>query len=124
LADTQAPVLITTQRLIEGLPAYEGRIVCLDGQWKHVSPHTQEAPISKVTPANLVYAIYTSGSSGEPKAVAMSHHALGNLLSWQLQNSAHVAAARTLQFASLSFDVSMSPFRKSSPPCAPAGHWS
>ena len=36
----------------------------------------------------------------------MSHRSLCNLLSWQLQTSTHFTPVRTLQFASLSFDVS------------------
>ena len=36
----------------------------------------------------------------------MKHHALCNLVSWQIQNSTLSPGAKTLQFASLSFDVS------------------
>src|SRR5262249_23935560 len=53
---------------------------------------------------NLAYVIYTSGSTGWPKGVAMTHGALCNVINWQLEPP--FAAARTLQFASLSFDVS------------------
>ena len=59
---------------------------------------------TRVSGENLAYVIYTSGSTGWPKGVAMTHGALGNLISWQIANS--FAPARTLQFASLSFDVS------------------
>lgn len=53
---------------------------------------------------NLAYVIYTSGSTGRPKGVAMTHRALRNLVSWQARQMS--GAYRTLQFASLSFDVS------------------
>ncbi|HKV06686.1 MAG TPA: amino acid adenylation domain-containing protein [Thermoanaerobaculia bacterium] len=53
----------------------------------------------------LAYLIYTSGSTGRPKGVAMTCRALENLLAWQ-QREALPGPARTLQFASLSFDVS------------------
>src|SRR5205814_9142668 len=33
LADTQAPVLLTQQRLLGQLPAYGGRTLCLDADW-------------------------------------------------------------------------------------------
>src|SRR4029077_11666021 len=57
---------------------------------------------------NLAYVIYTSGSTGRPKGVAMGHRPLANLLAWQLEHWSETEtapAARTLQFASLSFDV-------------------
>src|SRR5262249_57867693 len=51
------------------------------------------------------YVLYTSGSTGTPKGVAMTHGALANLVVWQTTRSTP-APARTLQFASLGFDVS------------------
>ena len=106
LADTQASVLLTTRRLLERLPEYAGRVVCLDAEWRKASNRTEQAPASAVTAQSLAYAIYTSGSTGKPKAVAISHRSLCNLLAWQLRHFANPAPARTLQFASLSFDVS------------------
>src|SRR5215813_13196004 len=106
LEDTQAPVLLTTWRLLEGLPEYAGRVVCLDNEWEAISSHNAQDPVSAVSGENSAYGIYTSGSTGKPKAVAMSHRSLCNLLSWQLENFADPIPARTLQFASLSFDVS------------------
>jgi non-ribosomal peptide synthetase component F len=41
-----------------------------------------------------------------PKGVAMPHRPLVNLVAWQLRHSALGVGERTLQFASLSFDVS------------------
>ena len=52
----------------------------------------------------LLYIIYTSGSTGRPKGVALPHRAFAHLLPWHLRT--HVGGVRTLQFASLSFDVS------------------
>jgi amino acid adenylation domain-containing protein len=55
---------------------------------------------------NLAYVIYTSGSTGKPKGAAMRHGALTNLIGWQLNASSLSVANRTLQYSSLSFDVS------------------
>src|SRR5690606_32954898 len=45
-------------------------------------------------------------STGFPKGVCMGQRALTNLLVWQSDNSIADSKFRTLQFASLSFDVS------------------
>ena len=56
--------------------------------------------------ARLAYIMYTSGSTGEPKGVAMPQRALVNLIHWQQSQWGDAACARTLQFAALGFDVS------------------
>ncbi len=61
---------------------------------------------AQLQPQNDAYILYTSGSTGRPKGVAMSHAALDNLLAWQLKTSTVGANAKTLQFASIGFDVS------------------
>src|SRR6476469_1147501 len=106
LADTQAPVILTHSHLVSGLPAHQARAVCLDADWETISSHSTENPPSSVSPQNLTYTIYTSGSTGKPKGVPLPHRALVNLIAWQLQNSTLEGPAKTLQFASLSFDVS------------------
>jgi non-ribosomal peptide synthetase component F len=56
--------------------------------------------------SDLAYVIYTSGSTGKPKGVAMVHRALVNLIEWQTAVPTFGLGQRTLQFTSLSFDVS------------------
>ncbi|HYW71139.1 MAG TPA: amino acid adenylation domain-containing protein [Pyrinomonadaceae bacterium] len=104
LADAQARVLLTQSRLLESLPDTATRVLCPENEKEAIGREAEEDPPSRVTSANLAYVIYTSGSTGKPKAVAMPHGALINLIEWQASQSP--GTARTLQFASLSFDVS------------------
>ncbi len=63
-----------------------------------------DPPAVAASPDSPVFHVYTSGSTGVPKGIAMTHRALSNLLSWQRDDSGR--PMRTLQFAALSFDVS------------------
>jgi amino acid adenylation domain-containing protein len=109
LADSRAKVLLTQRSLQDLLPAHQARVLCVDGgsaaPFANSQPETGEAART-LTAENLAYVIYTSGSTGKPKGVAMPHRPLTNLIFWQLQNSVAGHGARTLQFSSLSFDVS------------------
>lgn len=69
-------------------------------------PPRSEARHSESDPSAVAYVLFTSGSTGEPKGIAMPHGALSNLIRYQIELSALPRGARTLQFASLSFDVS------------------
>ncbi len=107
LEDAAAAVLLTQQRLVQLLPKSAATtVVCLDSDWAAIEVESTENLSSAVAPDNLAYVIYTSGSTGKPKGVAMPHRALVNLVEWQVRHSTLGAGARTLQFASLSFDVS------------------
>ncbi len=54
---------------------------------------------------DLVYVLFTSGSTGRPKGVAMGLAPLAHLTAWHAAHARLGQAARTLQFAPLSFDV-------------------
>lgn len=80
LQDTQAPILLTQQFLLAGLPKHTAQVVCLDTDWETIAQQPDATLPSQVTPENLVYIIYTSGSTGKPKGVAVEHRQLCNYL--------------------------------------------
>lgn len=61
-------------------------------------------PRSGVSADHLAYVMYTSGSTGNPKGVALCHRTLVNLLEWN--HATMGSAPRILQFATMSFDAS------------------
>lgn len=107
LRDSMARVVLT-QRDLEArlLPGDCPHLLCVDADCPEIGPGAEENPCSFITPDNLAYLTYTSGSTGQPKAVAMHHRPLVNLVRFQIQSSGAGSPPRTLQFASLSFDVS------------------
>src|SRR5439155_4618136 len=80
LEDTQAPVLVTQQRLIRQFPKHCAQTVCLDAGWEAIAQEDEECVVSGTTADNLAYVIYTSGSTGRPKGVAVPHRAVNRLV--------------------------------------------
>jgi amino acid adenylation domain-containing protein/non-ribosomal peptide synthase protein (TIGR01720 family) len=79
LDDGRPPVVITQRSLRERLVGYEGQVLCLE---EGESPLREEdaPPAVTVGPGDLAYVLYTSGSTGVPKGVAVHHGAVLNLL--------------------------------------------
>lgn len=106
LQDSHAAVLVTQENLLSVFPDIATPALLIDKDWSNGTRLNQENPDNLTTPENLSYLIYTSGSTGKPKGVAMVHRPLVNLIDWQSRDSRVSAEDKTLQFTSLSFDVS------------------
>lgn len=105
IEDSGAPVLLTQRALRSSVPdGYPGQVLLLDEQPAEHVPAAED--LLGHSGRDLGYVIYTSGSTGRPKGVAMPQSALDNLVAWQLRRPQFSPGARTLQFSSLSFDVS------------------
>jgi amino acid adenylation domain-containing protein len=107
LEDAEVPILLTEQPLLAGLPEHGAKVVCLDSGWGAIARESADDPICSTMPENLAYVIYTSGSTGRPKGVPVSHGSIAeHCLTVQGRYELH-SSDKVLQFASLSFDVSL-----------------
>ncbi len=106
-------LLVTTSGLLAGLPA--GRApegvcaVLLDAERRPIACGDGE-PASGASPAlpeNLAYILYTSGSTGFPKGVAVTHRSAVAYTRAIAERYGLGLGDRALQFASLSFDASV-----------------
>ncbi|MDY7076207.1 MAG: amino acid adenylation domain-containing protein [Chloroflexota bacterium] len=117
LEDAQTSVLLTQERLIQRIGKSANQrvtqqairdTICLDTDWGFISQEPDYNPDSGAISTNLAYVIYTSGSTGRPKGVLLEHRGLCNLVTAQTQAFGVEAHSRVLQFASFSFDASVS----------------
>jgi non-ribosomal peptide synthetase component F len=63
-------------------------------------------PYVPLSERNLAYLLYTSGSSGRPKGIAMEHASVARLIEWHGSARGDALGQRTLQFCSIGFDFS------------------
>ncbi|MBE8998845.1 amino acid adenylation domain-containing protein [Nostoc sp. LEGE 12447] len=108
LEDAQVSILLTQQRLIDRLPEHQAKLICLDEAWEQIPQKNQDNPTTEVKAFHLANLIYTSGSTGKPKGVMVEHKGLCNLAQAQIQTFGLTSDSRVLQFASFSFDASIS----------------
>ena len=84
LRDTGAAIVLTQRALADRLPSdYHGTVITLEDRQRDTLHHDTDLPPVH-GPGNLVYAMYTSGSTGWPKGVLITHHALLNYLRWAI----------------------------------------
>jgi amino acid adenylation domain-containing protein/non-ribosomal peptide synthase protein (TIGR01720 family) len=108
MADCGLLVHLTEEGLADALPQSWGFTIRLDADWGTIADESAEPPPVALDPDDLAYVIYTSGSTGRPKAVMVPHRGLGNLAREQARAFRVAPGSRVLQFASLSFDASIS----------------
>ncbi|MFN6465859.1 MAG: non-ribosomal peptide synthetase [Nostoc sp. DedVER02] len=107
LEDTQAPVLLTQQKLLNNLPPHQAQVICLDSNWQANTQNSQENPVNETTDDRLIYVIYTSGSTGQPKGVMIPHRGIRNQLSWRQTTFRLTQTDKVLLTISFSFDPSV-----------------
>lgn len=100
--------LVLAQPGLRSVAAAAGATVIeLDGSWSSLQGCPEHPAPSAAGPEHLCYVVYTSGSTGQPKGVAMTRRAMHNLVHWQNTVSTPAPGGRTFQYAALSFDVSV-----------------
>jgi amino acid adenylation domain-containing protein len=107
LREAKAPLLLTQQRLLGGLPDQKGEIVRLDADWAEIAKEDTARPASGVRGNHLAYTLFTSGSTGRPKGVAIEHHSPVALVRWAATVYPPEELAGVLFSTSMCFDLSV-----------------
>jgi amino acid adenylation domain-containing protein len=106
LRDSGARAILTVADLIVTVPREGVPIVSLDSLAGELSTCPAVAPDRAVTPHDLAYLMYTSGSTGIPKGVAVAHRAISSLVD-ELDLLGLDATDTVLHLANPSFDASV-----------------
>ncbi|ADJ46533.1 non-ribosomal peptide synthetase [Amycolatopsis mediterranei] len=111
LADSATRLIVTRRKLAGILPdAFAGRMVLIDHDRAAIQECPATDPVAVIGPENLVYVMYTSGSTGQPKGVMISHHGLVNYLWWAIEGYGLGGASGAPMVGSVAVDLSVPNF--------------
>ncbi|OZF41260.1 hypothetical protein CH293_27670, partial [Rhodococcus sp. 14-2470-1b] len=98
ILDDASPTMVITEEFLD-TPAVSARLT----RGERVAPVLTRA----LTPADTAYVIFTSGTTGRPKGVMISHQAIINRLTWMAEDYGLGPGDRILQKTPAVFDVSV-----------------
>ncbi|MFQ6148826.1 non-ribosomal peptide synthetase, partial [Streptomyces seoulensis] len=80
LRDSGAVLTLTTEEILDDLPAGRHRLVAVDDPLTamQLAAASEAAPGVEIRPGQVAYVVFTSGSTGRPKGVAVTHGGLAN----------------------------------------------
>ena len=105
LEDSETSIVLTQDSLVEGLPSFAGKAICLDKDWGRIANESDGNPVGRGNPEDLAYVLFTSGSSGRPKGVEISHRAVINFLNSVREAPGIKEQDILLSVTTLSFDI-------------------
>lgn len=113
LQDSQAPVLVTHLPMLPRLPNHQAAVVCVDEApapaGARVAASGPDAPVAARAAArssDLAYVLYTSGSTGNPKGVMVTHQNVVNFFAG-MDRALGREPGVWLALTSISFDISV-----------------
>jgi len=104
LEDSQAVVLLTSEKY-KGNYISSAKELLIEEIFQTLEKYPSTDPEVDVDGTDLVYILYTSGSTGNPKGVQIAHHNLVNFL-YSMQNAPGISAEdKLLAVTTISFDI-------------------
>ena len=80
LEDAKVSLLIAQERTVSKVIETPASVIVVDRDWHAIARESAGNPHRATKPMNLVYVVYTSGSTGQPKGVAVEHRQVTNYL--------------------------------------------
>ena len=107
LQDAHPSVVITQRSFTHLLPQCSQPLYLIDEDLRREQGEQKTKPAVLTLPDNLAYVLYTSGTTGTPKGVLISHRGVVGLVTTLRETYLIQPGYRVLQFGSLNFDISV-----------------
>jgi len=105
LSDARVRILLSQTSVLARLPQSEAQVICLDRDWPVIDVESSANLPDAAVAENLAYVMYTSGSTGQPKGVEVSHRSVIRLL-FGVDYVRLGPTETILHMSSISFDLS------------------
>jgi amino acid adenylation domain-containing protein len=105
LSDADIQVVVTQRSLRSKLPETGITAIAIDTDWQKIEKSSALPHRAEVRPDSLAYVMFTSGTTGKPKGVCVTHRNVARLV----RGADYVSVVQNdvvLQFAPLAFDAS------------------
>lgn len=107
LDNAQAAILLTDEQHAFDYTHLALQVLRVDSEWEAVAQMSFDEPYSETIPDSLAYVMYTSGSTGQPKGVMISHKGLVNYLSYASETYRVAEAECAAVHSSIGFDLTV-----------------
>lgn len=107
LEDANARVVITEESLRRRVIGTTAAILCLDREKEEIDQESTEDVGGATCSRQVAYLIYTSGSSGVPKGVMLTHQNAMSFVTWVKRTFSEQELSGVLASTSICFDLSI-----------------
>ena len=102
-----AKALLCSRTHYQKLSSLVDHVLVIDAEVCKSLPESASVVLTQASPSNIVYVVFTSGSTGEPKAIVIEHGAYCAAAKAQAPAFCMNPGVRALQYASYVFDASI-----------------
>lgn len=110
VADSKVKVILTTRSALGVLSNSTVKIIVMEDIWDELLASDEDYVVPELSIDDLAYVMYTSGSTGQPKGVAVTYLGFRGLVHFLYEAFGHATPRRILQHTSMNFDISVAEY--------------